>query len=133
MPVELVAESTIIVGKPMTLEGPSPLAKFGVLFEDIADRLSLRTDFANEENPDRRCNAHLANVAQVADRPSHRKVQLVWSTDGLKAALLINKYPHAIFDFAARRGYCRTGFPPADERWTDFDHSRDDLAIELFR
>ena len=133
MPVELVAESTIIVGKPMTLEGPSPLAKFGVLFEDDGETAYLYgLDFANEENPIVDA-MHIYNVAQVADRTKPSQVQLVWSTDGLKAALLIYKYPHAIFDFAARRGYCRTGFPPADERWTDFDHSWDDRAIELFR
>jgi hypothetical protein len=58
---------------------------------------------------------------------------LVWSSDGLKAALLVNNYPHAIFDFEVRRGYCRTGFPPADPKWTDFDHSWDDRAVDLLK
>jgi len=60
-------------------------------------------------------------------------VQLVWSQDGLKAALLVNRYPHAVFDFAARRGYCRTGFPPPVSDWSGHDHAWDDRVLELFK
>jgi hypothetical protein len=133
MPVELVAEATIRVGEPVTVEGPSPSSTFGVVFEDDGETGYIYgVDLARKGNPILDA-MHIYNVEQVADRDKPSLVELVWSGDGLKAALLINDYPHAIFDFDARRGYCRTGFPPADPNWTQFDHSWDDAAIELFR
>jgi hypothetical protein len=133
MPVELVAEATIKVGEPVTVEGPSPRSTFGVVFEDDGEAGYLYgVDFAREGNPILDA-MHIYNVEQVTDREKPSLVKLVWSGDGLKAALLINNYPHAIFDFDARRGYCRTGFPPADPSWTQFDHSWDDAALVLFR
>ncbi len=59
-------------------------------------------------------------------------VVIVWSEDGLKAALLINEYPHAVIDFAACRAYCRSGFPPPDEKWSRRDAAWKDDAMELF-
>ncbi|MDR3637851.1 MAG: DUF2251 domain-containing protein [Isosphaeraceae bacterium] len=133
MGVELVAEETITVGEPATVAGPSPRSTFAIYFEDDGDTGYLYgLDFSREGNPI--LDAMLIyNVDQVTDRDKPSSVQLIWSTDGLKAALLINEYPHAIFDFDARRGYCRSGFPPADPKWTEFDHSWDDAAVELFR
>ncbi len=51
------------------------------------------------------------NVENVVDRDRPSQVEIVWSKDGSRCALLINNYPHAAFDFAARRRYCRTEFP----------------------
>jgi hypothetical protein len=76
---------------------------------------------------------HIYNAAQVTDRNRPSVVQLVWSADGLKAALLINGYPHAVIDFESRRGYCRTNFPPPAPGWTEHDHAWDDRAVEAFR
>ena len=133
MSAELVAEATIIVGSPFTIEGPSPSSKFAVVFEDDGvTGYFYGLNFAQEGNPIVDA-MQIYNVEQVTDRAKPSLVQLIWSEDGLKAALLINNYPHAIFDFDACRGYCRTGFPPPDNTWTQFDHSWDDAAIELFR
>jgi hypothetical protein len=133
MAVELVAEATVTVGEPSTVEGPFPSSTFAVVFEDDGETGYLYgLDFSREGNPILDA-MHIYNVAQVVDRDKPSRVQLVWSSDGLKAALLINKYPHAVFDFEACRGYCRTEFPPADSKWTEFDHSWDDSAVELLR
>lgn len=133
MSVELVAEAIVTVGVSATLERPSPQTDFGVVFEDDGETGYLYgLDFSREDNPIVDA-LHIYNVAQVTNRDQPSLVQLMWSADGLKAALLINKYPHAVFDFEARRGYCRTGFPPADSNWTVFDHAWDDSAIQLFR
>ncbi|OOS01594.1 hypothetical protein B0186_02505 [Canicola haemoglobinophilus] len=40
-----------------------------------------------------------------------RKLQIAWSEDGYKAFLLINGYPHAVFDFQQFIGYNHTKFP----------------------
>jgi hypothetical protein len=89
-------------------------------------------DFSREDNPIVDA-LHIYNVERVADREKPSLVQLGWSQDGLKAVLLINGFPHALFDFEAKRGYCRSGFPPPDRKWTRHDHAWDDRVAELFR
>ena len=54
---------------------------------------------------------------RVTDRNRRSDVEVVWTDDGLKAALLINDYAHAVVDFGARRAYCRTNFPPPTGPW----------------
>jgi hypothetical protein len=133
MPAELVAEQTIQVGQSIVVEGPSPTAHYGVVFEDDGTTGYLYgLDFTHEDNPIVDA-LHIYNVDQVIDREKPSKVQLAWSQDGLKAVLLINGFAHAVFDFEVRRGYCRTGFPPPDPKWTKQDHTWDDRALELFR
>lgn len=51
-------------------------------------------------------------VRNVVDREIPSELDVVWTPGGQQAALYLNGYPHAVFDFNARRGYCRTGFPP---------------------
>lgn len=130
---ELIAEQSIVVGEPVVVEGRSPLSRDTVVFEDDGETGYLyAVDISRKQNPILDA-MQIYNVAQfrVSDGPV--VVQLLWSSDGLKAALSINKYVHAVFDFAARRGYCRTGFPPAGPTWTEHDHSWDDSALQLFR
>ena len=57
------------------------------------------------------------NVRNVTDREIESEVEVVWTTDGLRAALMLNAYPHAVLDFASRRAYCRTNFPPPSGPW----------------
>lgn len=134
MGIQLAAEQTITVGGQFVVEGPSPSQPFGVVFEDDGRTGYLYgLDFAAGANPIVDA-LHIYNVEQVTDREKPSKVQLFWSSDGLKAALLINGYPHAIFDFAAKRGYCRTGFPPPMEKgFSKEGHAWSDAAEELFR
>jgi len=77
---------------------------------------------------------HIYDVESVSDRHRPSKVRIVWSPDDRKAALLINDYPHAVFDFARKRGYCRNGFPApgADEDWSAGGHEWDDSVLQLF-
>jgi hypothetical protein len=52
MPVEVVAEATITVGEPVTVEGPSPRSTFAIVFEDDGDTGYLHSlDFSCEESP----------------------------------------------------------------------------------
>jgi hypothetical protein len=134
MPVQLAAEQTITVRDKVVVEGPSPSQPFGVVFEDDGETGYLYgLDFSRQDNPIVDA-LQIYNVQQLSDPHKPSQVQLVWSSDGLKAALLINRYPHAIFDFAARCGYCRTGFPPPMHTGFSKDgHAWDDAAQELFR
>jgi hypothetical protein len=71
------------------------------------------------------------NVAAVADRHMPSDLEVAWSSDACKAFLFINRYPHAAFDFQARRGYCRSNFPPPDPHWTSFSHEWLDSVMVL--
>ncbi len=133
MAVNLIAEQQILVGEPTVLEGPSPTPPFVVVFEDDGETAYLYAlDTTRDDNPI--VDAMLIyNVDSVNDRHLPSTVQIVWSLDDRKAALLINKYPHAVFDFEAQRGYCRSGFPPAAPAgWTQHGHEWDDSALGLF-
>jgi hypothetical protein len=76
---------------------------------------------------------HIYNVANVSDRDRESSISIVWSADGMQCALLINGYPHATFDFGAKRGYCRTNFPnfpnTPSSCWDSSDHSWSDEAV----
>ncbi|KMK52274.1 hypothetical protein RO21_01410 [[Actinobacillus] muris] len=55
-------------------------------------------------------------VYRVSDIEQHtlkepRRLQICWSEDGYTAFLMINEYPHAVFDFRAFIGYNRTKLP----------------------
>ena len=74
---------------------------------------------------------HIYNVSSIVGGDRESFVEIVWTRDGMKAALFINDSPHADVDFAERRSYCRTGFPSPPRDW-DRGAWSDDL-IELFR
>ncbi len=60
---------------------------------------------------------HIYNVEDVLDKEKTSIIQILWTKDMTKAVLAINNYYHAIFDFNAKGGYCRHGFPLANNHW----------------
>ena len=129
----IVAEETIKVGRPVVVEGPAPNSDFGAAFEDDGETgYFYGLDFRRKKQPivDAR---HIYNVKNVTDRAKPSVIHICWSADGKKAALFINEYPHAVIDFAARRSYCRTGFPPPDPKWSEDEADWDDKAVKLIR
>ncbi len=129
----LVARETINIGEEISVFGESPEGRFAAVFEDDGETGYFYALDA-EKSGSRICDAvHIYNVNDVADKNIPSKVEIVWSKDGLKSALLINDYAHAIFDFSAQRGYCRNNFPPSNKDWTQFEHEWTDEALELFR
>jgi hypothetical protein len=133
MPSQVCAEETLVVGEPVVISAKSPTTDFEVAFEDDGDTGYF---YAIQQTADemRFLDAvHIYNAKGVTDGKIPSKVQLVWSEDGLKALLAINRYVHAAFDFAAKRGYCRTGFPPPDKNWSTHGHEWDDAVLALFR
>jgi len=134
MPIILTAEEEILVGHDVVIEAPSPDTRFVTAFEDDGE-----TGYFYAIDPQSEGNAiqdalHIYDVASVADRSKPSMVRIGWSQDSSKAVLLINDYPHAVFDFTARQGQCRTGFPPVrqDSTWSNQHRAWDDGAIALF-
>jgi len=135
MPALLVVEEIIEVGKETVVEGPSPTPPLMAVFEDDGETgyfYALDNSRADDPIMDA---LHIYDVESVSDKDVPSQVQIIWSPDHRKAALLINDYPHAVFDFDARRGYCRNGFPTdpvSDAGWSSSGHEWDDSALEPF-
>lgn len=110
-------EEEIQVGNEVVLSSDSPTANYGVVFEDDGTVSYLYGVEFSGENYDVLDAMHIYNVAAVIDKDIPSTIQIVWSEDGLKAALFINDYPHAVFDFANYNGFCRTNFPSPGPNW----------------
>jgi hypothetical protein len=115
----------------VTIESHSPSEPYATVFEDDGDTgYFYALDLRDPQNPVRDA-VHIYNVASVTDRKVPSTVQIVWSTDGIKAGLIINRYPHAVVDFQARRAVCRSGFPPPLGVGGWSGHDWDDSAVGL--
>jgi len=132
MSITLGAEQSFLVGAETFVSSKSPSNEYGVFFEDDGDTgyfygmdLSRDTDQIVDA-------LHIYNVASVVDRHKPSTARIEWSDDGLKSALFINNYAHAVFDFAGKRSYCRTNFPAPDAKWTSFGHEWSDSALVPF-
>lgn len=123
-------EGTLTVGQEMVLESTSPANSFAVFFEDEGDTGYFYALDTKLEEPVLDA-LHIYNVSNVTDGNIPSTVQIAWSNDGLKTALLVNNYVHAVFDFDTKRGYCRTGFPTITD-WSKDGHEWSDKALELF-
>jgi len=131
MPIDVVAKQEITVGTDTFVDGTAPDGRFAVAFEDDGETGYF---YALELAGGQRIvdAMHVYDVAGVRDRDVPSLVEIGWSRDARKAVLLINDHPHAVFDFDARRGWCRSGFPPPprDGGWSG--HAWDDAATALF-
>ena len=131
MKAVLDRQDTIVVGTPTLLESSSPTAPFAVMFEDEGDTgyfYALETEL---EQPIADA-LHIYDVSNVKDGHHPSEVKIAWSRDGLKAAVLINDYVHAVFNFESKQGFCRSGFPPPEAQWSVLGHEWNDEAYNLF-
>jgi len=134
MAIQVVAEREFLVGAPLVLEGAAPDGPFVAVFEDDGDTgYFYALDRSDKDNPFKDA-VHIYNTADVTDREEPAFAAIGWSVDSKKVVLLINDYPHAIFDFAGKQGYCRTSFPPENRNgdWSSGGHAWSESAIELF-
>lgn len=128
----IYAEQEYSVGNELVLDSTSPKTAFAVVYEDNGETAFFYgLDTSREGNPILDA-LHIFNVVNVTDKNIPSTVQIVWSGDGNKALLLINDYPHAAFNFAEKRGYCRTNFPPADKSWSNHSHEWEDEVLLKF-
>ena len=125
--------TNLVVGKATTLESVSPSSKYAVVFEDDGDTgYFYALDTSKVDNPIVDA-LQIYNVRSVIDGQTPSIVEVTWSKSGEQAALLINSYPHAVFDFAGKRGYCRSGFPQPAGEWSAHSHEWNDSALDFFR
>ena len=132
MGIVVTAKQTIRIGEPMHVQGDAPEGSHSAVFEDDGDTgYFYALDYGSDGQPIQNA-LHIYNVANISDKHLPSEIKVGWSVDNEKVVLLINDYPHAVFDFSSKRGYCRTGFPaPArDSGW--IGHEWSDESLELF-
>jgi hypothetical protein len=123
-----------MVGKSTVISAAVPKGTYTAVFEDDGETGYFYALDASVKDQAIRDALHVYDVESVTDKTTLATVRIGWSLDNAKAVLLINDYPHAVFDFQARRGYCRTGFPPPapDNQWSAEGHEWDEACIALF-
>ncbi|MDQ3323234.1 MAG: DUF2251 domain-containing protein [Acidobacteriota bacterium] len=125
-------EQEIKVGEEIVIVSESTKNSFAVVFEDNG-QTGYFYALENRQEENQILDAlHIYNVEEAGDKNILSLVKIIWSKDELKSLLLIDDYPHAVFDFELKRGYCRKNFPVADKTWTNFNHNWNDKALDLF-
>lgn len=132
-----IHEEKLDVGRKTLFPADAPNGAFSVFFEDDGETgYFYAIDLKHPSRPILD-GMHIYNVANVVDRDRPSTLSIVWSDDGVKCALLINSYSHAVFDFGARRGYCRTNFPnfadSPEKEWLTSDHTWSDEAASWLK
>ena len=131
--IRAMDEQTFQVGSDVFVAEDAPDGPHSAFFEDDGETgYFYAVDLSRSENTILDA-VHIYTVTNVVDRDRPSTLSIVWSEDGTKCALLINGHPHAAFDFAAERGYCRTNFPnfpnQPEGSWSTSDHSWSDDAV----
>jgi hypothetical protein len=133
MPSKICSDRFIDAGTPCIIECYALAAPYSVVFEDDGET----GYFYALENPGENARIvdelHIYNVSSVKSPSEHIRIQVVWSDDGLHAALVVNRRPEAVFDFAAKRGFCRSGFPPSSSDWSVDGHQWNDSVLGFFQ
>jgi hypothetical protein len=134
MPILVSTEQELHIGRPTVVDSRAPKGVFAAVFEDDGDTGYFYALDTRQEEQQIQDALHIYNVSSVTDRHTPSKVSIGWSADGTKVVLLINAEPHAVFDFEARQGCCRTGFPPSavNRQWSTSGHAWNEEALHLF-
>ena len=130
---------TLHLGMPTVVEAFADRSPYGALFEDdgkTAYFYGLDTRLGDQPVLDA---VYVYDVSALLGHPTSEldlhvpcELEIMWSPDQQRVALLLNGYPHAAFDFVAKRAYCRSNFPPGS-RWSASGHMWDDHAVDFLR
>lgn len=129
----LMLEKDWTPGADLFLESFSPEILFGVVFEDDGDSAYFYAVEKDREGAGLRIlDALHIHERDESDEPATHpsRLQILWSRDWMKCALLIDGLVHALFDFATHGGYNINEFPPPNAIWTNGDRK---LTDELIR
>jgi hypothetical protein len=132
----LLKEQSFVAGEETFIESNSSENNYAVIFEDDTETgyfyaIQLNKETAQQQILDA---LHIYEVSSIPVKKRPGTVKIIWSTDWLKCALLVNNYCHAIFDFAAQSGYNRNEFPPPNEIWTKGERAlTDEMVAAIFK
>lgn len=131
----LLREQAITPGTDIFIDCASEENNFAVVFEDDTDTGYFYAMELHPETGEQRIldALHIYQVGED-DTPAAGTLRIIWSTDWLKCALVIDKKCHAVFDFENQGGYNRSEFPPPNDMWTKGTRQLNEaLVLELFK
>jgi len=123
-------------GEDLFAESFSPESPYGVVFEDDGQTAYFYAVEKDKEGTGLRVLDALhiretgGELAEEGAAPKPSRLQIVWSKDWMKSALVIDGLCHALFDFIEHGGYNINQFPPPNEFWTQGDRR---LTMELMQ
>jgi hypothetical protein len=132
----LLKEQAFSPGEDTFVESSSSENSYAVIFEDDAETgyfyaLEVNKDTGEQKILDA---LHIYESATAPGKGKSAVVKIIWSTDWLRCALVINNYCHAAFDFQNQGGYNRNEFPPPNEIWTKGERKlTDEMVEQLFK
>jgi hypothetical protein len=122
---------------PTVVESSAQATPFAALFEDdgkVGCFYGMDRRLGDAGIVD---SVHIYHVTALLDHPVAEldvyapcDVEIVWSPDERRVALLMNGRAQAAFDFEAKRAYCRSNFPMSSS-WSSGGHSWDDRAVDF--
>ena len=131
----LLKEQQFVAGEDTFVESASSENNYAVAFEDDTETGYF---YAIEMSPETGAQqildaVHIYEAEDIEPVKRPGVLKIIWSTDWLKCALLVNNYCHAVFDFASQGGYCRNEFPPPNGIWTKGERKlTDEMVTNLF-
>ena len=131
----LLREQAIEPGTETFIESPSEENNYAVVFEDDSDTGYFYAVEVNAQTGEQKIldALHIYQVEET-EKPPPCVLKIIWSTDWLKCALVIDNKCHAVFDFENHAGYNRSEFPPPNELWTKGSRElQEDKILELFK
>ena len=132
----LLKEQAFVAGEDTFIESNSSENNYAVVFEDDTETAYFYAIELNKETGAQQVldAVHIYEADDIEPEKRPGIINIIWSTDWLKCALLINKYCYAVFDFANQGGYCRNEFPPPNDVWTKGDRKlTDEMVTSFFR
>ncbi len=126
---------TYLVGTEFYIDSVSENGNNAVVFEDDGETgYFYALDLSNSQQ-EIKDTVHIFNVKDVIDKEKPSEIKIGWSENGQIAILQINNYPHAVFDFLLKQGYCRTGLPPtsSNKEWSKNGHSSNQEVLNQFK
>ncbi|GAC1448354.1 MAG: DUF2251 domain-containing protein [Chitinophagaceae bacterium] len=132
----LLKEQAFIAGEDTFIESISSENNYAVAFEDDTETGYFYAIELNKETDEQRIldAVHIYEADHIEPGKRPGIINIIWSTDWLKCALLINNYCHAVFNFSSQGGYCRNEFPPPNDIWTKGNRKlTDEMVADFFR
>lgn len=104
MTILVTLQAQLIVGEAQVIKSLAPEGMLAAVFEDDGRTgYFYALDESVEVNPILDA-VHIYNVEDISDYHIPSDVKIGWSEDSQKCVLLINGYPHAVFDFVGKMG-----------------------------
>jgi len=130
----LMQEKLFVRGEDTFIESYSPENHFGVVFEDDGQTgyfYAVETDTGSKGQ--RVLDAlHIYEVDESVAEKKSSELKMIWSTDWMKSALVIDGQCHAVFDFSGHAGYNINEFPPPNSFWSTNDRKLSSILIQEF-